>query len=90
MIGGVVTEESAPGLPARPSTPMPYWVSLLPLLLVPAVVGLDQLTKWIIRNSIDRGEVWPGDWLVHIVHVTNNGAAFGMLSSEWPESSFTS
>ena len=63
---------------------MPYWVGLLPLLLVPTIVGLDQLTKWIIRSSMDRGDVWPGDWLVHIVHVTNNGAAFGMLQDSGP------
>ena len=56
----------------------------MPLLLVPLVVGLDQLTKWIVRSSIERGEAWPGDWIVHIVHVTNNGAAFGMLQNSGP------
>ena len=54
------------------------------LLLAAAVVGLDQLLKWVIRHSIDRGEAWPGDWPVHIVHITNTGAAFGMFQNAGP------
>jgi signal peptidase II len=49
------------------------------LLLALAVVGLDQLAKWGIRSWIERGERWPEDGPLRLVHVTNSGAAFGML-----------
>jgi signal peptidase II len=56
------------------------WFLVLSLL----VVGLDQFTKWFIRNTVERGENWPGDWPVHIVHITNTGAAFGIFQNAGP------
>lgn len=53
-------------------------------LVAATVVALDQLTKWGVRNWVDRGDAWPGDWLVKIVHVTNSGAAFGILQDSGP------
>src|SRR3954465_4918730 len=52
-----------------------------PFFLVAAVVvAFDQLTKAIIRAELELGESWPNDdWLVHIRHLSNTGAAFGML-----------
>ena len=48
-----------------------------------AILALDQLTKSIIRNNLALGESWPSDdWLVKILHVTNSGAAFGMLQGQ--------
>lgn len=46
------------------------------------VVGLDQLTKSIIRASLERGEDWPSSWPVHFTYVTNTGAAFGILEDK--------
>jgi signal peptidase II len=46
------------------------------------VVGLDQLSKAIIRGSLDRGEEWPDGWAVHLTYVTNTGAAFGILKDQ--------
>ncbi|HET9476355.1 MAG TPA: signal peptidase II [Dehalococcoidia bacterium] len=47
------------------------------------VVTLDQITKAIIRSSLDRGESWPdADWFVRIRYVTNSGASFGMLQDQ--------
>lgn len=56
----------------------------LPFFLVAAtVLGLDQLTKTIVRNGLAIGESWPNDdWLVKITHVTNTGAAFGILQGQ--------
>jgi signal peptidase II len=56
----------------------------LPFFLVAAaVLAFDQLTKAIIRGSLAIGESWPSDdWLVKITHVTNNGAAFGILQGQ--------
>lgn len=46
------------------------------------VVALDQLTKAIVRATLDRGESWPADWAVQITHVTNSGAAFGLFQGQ--------
>ena len=54
------------------------------LALAVVIVGLDQFTKWGIRHTLSRGDVWPGDWPVHIVHITNTGAAFGILQHAGP------
>ena len=51
------------------------------------VLALDQLSKWIVRNSIDPGEiieVIPG--FFDLVNIRNRGAAFGFLNRsdiEW-------
>ena len=60
------------------------------LLLAAVVVGLDQFAKWFIRQTIERGDVWPGDWPVRIVHITNSGAAFGILQGAGPLLAVTS
>jgi signal peptidase II len=71
-----------------PSAPRPRiqvrardgWFLILALL----VVGLDQFSKWFIRNTIARGDVWPGEWPLHLVHITNTGAAFGIFQNAGP------
>ncbi len=73
-------------VPAKPVTtrarfsPRDAWF----IVVVAAVVGLDQLIKWVIRNNLPVGDVWPGDWPVKIVHFTNSGAAFGIFQSAGP------
>jgi signal peptidase II len=54
-----------------------------PFFLVAGVVfALDQVTKALIRDWLAVGESWPSDgWLVKITHVTNTGAAFGILQN---------
>jgi signal peptidase II len=48
-----------------------------------SILALDQLTKSIVRNNLALGESWPSeDWLVKITHVTNSGAAFGILQGQ--------
>ncbi len=52
-------------------------------LLAGGVFALDQLTKAGVRGSLALGESWPNDdWLVKITHVTNAGAAFGILQGQ--------
>jgi signal peptidase II len=52
-------------------------------LIAAAVFALDQLTKALVRNNLQLGESWPSDdWLVRITHVTNSGAAFGILQGQ--------
>jgi signal peptidase II len=63
---------------------IPNMKKYLPLvLLTPLVVLLDQLSKWIIVTHLTLGQkitVWEGYF--DIVHVHNQGAAFGLFS-EW-------
>jgi signal peptidase II len=47
-----------------------------------AVLALDQLTKHIVRATIDRGDAFPEGWHVRLVHVENTGAAFGILQQQ--------
>jgi signal peptidase II len=52
-------------------------------LIAAAVIFLDQLTKSVVRNGLVLGESWPSEsWLVKVTHVTNSGAAFGMLQDQ--------
>ncbi len=50
------------------------------LLIIPAVVVLDQIIKWYIRANFQVGETLPviSD-IVHITYVQNQGAAFSMF-----------
>ena len=56
----------------------------LPFFLVAAaIIVVDQATKALVRNNLALGESWPSDaWLVKITHVTNSGAAFGILQGQ--------
>lgn len=61
------------------------WGDAWLLLVAVAVVALDQLSKWVIRANLDRGDAWPSrDWWIKIVHITNSGAAFGILQGAGP------
>ena len=54
------------------------------LVLAAVIVGADQLTKWIIRSQLERGDSWDLLPVFKIVHVTNSGAAFGILQNAGP------
>lgn len=44
---------------------------------------VDLITKSIVRANLAIGESWPDeDWLVKFTHVTNSGAAFGILQGQ--------
>ena len=52
-------------------------------LIAIGIFVLDQVTKSIVRNNLEVGESWPSeDWLIRITHVTNSGAAFGILQGQ--------
>ncbi len=52
-------------------------------LIAAAVIALDQATKFLVRATLSRGDAWPdADWVLHIVHVSNSGAAFGILRGQ--------
>jgi len=55
------------------------------LVLVSAIIGLDQWTKWLVRENIPFMGIWVPEgfeWIApyaRIVHWYNTGAAFGMF-----------
>ena len=54
----------------------------LGLLGIVAVwVAFDQITKVIVRESLDRGEHWELASFFRFSHITNDGAAFGLLDN---------
>ncbi|GIW17601.1 MAG: lipoprotein signal peptidase [Tepidiforma sp.] len=54
------------------------------LLLAAAIVGADQFTKWLIKANLERGDSIDVLPFFRIVHVTNTGAAFGILQGAGP------
>ena len=54
------------------------------LVVAAVIIALDQLMKWVIRETVDRGDSHPLIWPLEIVHFTNTGAAFGMLQGAGP------
>ena len=51
------------------------------LALIPTVIVLDQITKAILKKSLELHEYRPiVDGVLSLSHVRNRGAAFGILS----------
>jgi signal peptidase II len=86
-------DDLTPGAPASASAPSadvsPSGTSYarpLELIAIAVVIGIDQLTKLIVRQTLplhDTINVIPG--LLDITHVQNTGAAFGILNAaEFP------
>ncbi len=52
-------------------------------LLAGAVIALDQWSKYYVRETLAKGEIWsPWEWLTpyaRIVHWDNSGVAFGLF-----------
>jgi signal peptidase II len=70
----------ATAAPARPKRSLSlgrygFWLAAV------TVVVLDQVTKAIIRSTMDLGERWPASGPVYLRYVTNTGAAFGSLQN---------
>lgn len=72
--------------PAASSSPRPRvrgrdaWF----LALAAGVVAVDQVTKWLITVWLEQGDSVPSGGLLRIVHITNTGAAFGILQNSGP------
>ncbi len=52
------------------------------LLTVPAVLAIDQLTKYLVRTNLRVGESWPGEGIFRITHGLNTGTAFGLFPNQ--------
>lgn len=62
------------------------WFLLLALL----VAAIDQVTKWVIVQTVERGDSIPATGLFRIVYYTNSGAAFGLFQGAGPLLAVTS
>jgi len=60
---------------------------LMLLSVAGIVIGLDQWTKWLVRENIEFGGQYLPEWLswlspyARFVHWSNSGAAFGMFQN---------
>jgi signal peptidase II len=52
-----------------------------PLLLIglTVVLGLDQLTKWLITSNLILGQSFPVDGFFRFTYIQNSGSAFGLF-----------
>jgi signal peptidase II len=76
-------EISLPGAPPpAPPAAQKSYARPMEVITIASVVGIDQLTKEIIRRTLDLYDhvpVVPG--FLDITHVQNTGAAFGLLNA---------
>jgi signal peptidase II len=75
---------SLPGVPPTPAPPPAPKTYARPMevITIASVVGVDQVTKEVIRRTLelyDHVPVIPG--FLDITHVQNTGAAFGLLNA---------
>ena len=49
--------------------------------IVAAWIAFDQITKAVVRESLNRGEHWELAPFFRFSHITNDGAAFGLLDN---------
>ncbi len=65
-----------------------YFKAYLFLLIISTIIiGLDQYTKYLVRENIEMWTgVWaPWDWIIpyaRIIHIPNTGVAFGMFQDK--------
>ena len=58
-------------------------VRALPLLLIAlTVIGVDQLSKYLVRANMELGQSIPSEGLVRLTYTTNTGGAFGLFANQ--------
>ena len=83
VVGAEAEGDGTPG-PDRPAAggTQRNYARPVEVVTIAGVVGLDQLTKEIVRRTIDLYDRVPViDGLLDITHVQNTGAAFGLLNA---------
>ena len=77
-MGTSEAENRVTGAEKKPSF---NWIHLLAMVvIVVLVIGLDQLTKWLIETNVNPGEVWFGWDFVNIRFIKNPGISWGLFS----------
>ena len=67
---------------AEASSRVSWYRDRVLLLTVPAVLSIDQLTKFLVRANLRVGESWPSEGLFRLTHGTNTGSAFGLFPNQ--------
>jgi signal peptidase II len=67
---------------SKPARPLAGWARAL--IVIGAVVALDQLTKALVRAGLQRGERRDLVLGIDLVHVRNRGIAFGLFIEHGP------
>ena len=89
--GRAERESMADELGARtPDTPtaaaaerrLTFYKDRLLLGTVPVVLGLDQLSKQVVKSNLELGESWPAEGFFRLTHGTNSGSAFGLFPNQ--------
>jgi signal peptidase II len=62
-------------------TPRAAWTRVL--IVVVGVLALDQISKAVIRSTVDRSEQVEVFSFLHLVNTRNDGIAFGGLGGSW-------
>ena len=52
------------------------------LLAGSSALGLDQLSKYLVRANLSLGDSWPDEGFVRLTHGTNTGSAFGLFPNQ--------
>lgn len=55
---------------------LPLW------LITPSVIGIDQLSKYLVRANMELGQSIPSEGLVRLTYTTNTGGAFGLFANQ--------
>ena len=55
---------------------------LLLLVIALAVIGLDQLTKYLVRAHMELGQSIPSTGIIRLTYTTNTGGAFGIFANQ--------
>jgi signal peptidase II len=83
-----MTDDRTPIAPAEtaatdtPVAPARNYARPLEVVTIATIVGVDQLTKEVVRRTIELYDRKPViDGLLDITHVQNTGAAFGLLNA---------
>lgn len=84
MNTGLEQPEAHPGEdgPAPRGPKFVWYKDRVLLLTVPAVLAIDQLTKYLVRTNLRVGESWPGEGTFRITHGLNTGTAFGLFPNQ--------
>ena len=76
------SSHSDPPEGTRPTAGRPWYSDRVLMLTIPTVLAFDQLTKALIRATMDRGESWPADSFFRFTYGTNSGSAFGLFPNQ--------
>lgn len=66
-------------MPGVPRGRIPIYRDWTLLQLAALTLALDQLTKFVVRQTLEWHHSWPADGFFRFTHVQNTGSAFGLF-----------